>query len=673
MKKRGLSRIITIILLILIIIVAIGIIWNVVGAQIIETFRESFGDKSSQGKISCFSLNIKPIKCEFNTTAIHSVKIKRGIGNEEINEIKFLFKTVQGKITISSINSISGKIPEEFSSSTFKLAHPDLIQAQSVDIAPVINGLICNPINIPINCFDELTNQQGGQENFYPLTTYAYSWDNGTTSPNNLIPFYWLKKSKLDSNGLSTTTKEAKNTTDKMPQNHKVMLIWNDLLNININETDVIKNATGDIQYYTYPLGTLREGETNNYQDIWWENGIEQTKGKLNEFFNQYKSINGNVDIIILDLEIGLSNWKLSSKAKSDYGGNACDLVDNGGTCNDENPLWEEYQEFAQNNIDNYYFAIKNDLRYQVDIQPNLSFTNITTVSQYWEHQTNYLEWNSLSKERVANKINLAVYDSIKQNYPNIKVSNYGHKHWSKDYPIPDFNGHKTYLFRNGSHIGTHQSENGLYARLNYITSPNKLFQGFTYEKTPFNAFRFEINKIRSMKLSSKIPIYSWISHKSWNQSLIYKTNFYEELIFHIGLTNSEQFLYWNPYNSNSPSDKQNDLLLSNLLNELDIYTGFTDKQEITYNYNPFTNETWWMSDYILSGMIAGEQNIWRFTPDTLNSTFQLISNENPTIFETQQYRIAIPQGKILDNNISTIGFWISQPVEAETITIEQI
>jgi len=252
-------------------------------------------------------------------------------------------------------------------------------------------------------------------------------------------------------------------------------------------------------------------------------------------------------------------------------------------------------------------------------------------------------------------------------------VSNYGLYHWSQQYEVPEQNGHRQYKYGLGSHVGNHQSQDGLYGDLGQITNFERLFPGYTYEPTAFNAFRYEVNRMRSMQLSNIAGIQPWVIYKAWNKSLMLGSDYYEELMIHIALADPDVMLYWNPHSSGSPpANDTEDILLSNVLLETDYFTGFPGKQAIDSNYQEFTNESWWMSDYVLSGASVGNRKAWRFTPDTEIAT-TIVQLPDSVAIETGKYSIIIPLGVIEPNQVSTIGTWIIQPQGAGDPIIVEI
>jgi hypothetical protein len=93
-----------------------------------------------------------------------------------------------------------------------------------------------------------------------------------------------------------------------------------------------------------------------------------------------------------------------------------------------------------------------------------------------------------------------------------------------------------------------------LYASLGQIAR-QKLDGAGLYGDTPFAALRHSLNHMRSMALSSEVPVMPWISHKGWDGSRIRSCDLYQELIFHTALAGADDFLLWNPYAPKKDSD----------------------------------------------------------------------------------------------------------------------
>ena len=366
-------------------------------------------------------------------------------------------------------------------------------------------------------------------------------------------------------------TERAIRETNSQPVGHRVIIDRISYSGINANPADKCQDPVSK----------------NYYDCIWWDSGINSTKEKYEDFLAPFNASGGKLDYWVLDTETWLSNWAIGS--------NKNDLS--------QKERWRAIQNDPRNAT---LFAELNAL----------GFTGqdlIGTVYNWSKGGDNYLIWNSLMGNKVADYYNEATYDVIKKYYPNVEMLNYGLGYRSQEYQVPDLNGHKQYKYGPGNNVGTDQTQDGLYGRLGQITNRNRLINGFTYNATAFNAFRYEVNRMRSMLLSNQsVPISPWISHKSWNKTLVDDNDYYEEMIIHLSLTNANVIIYWNPKSGDGLLQDKDDELLSNLLNEENQFIGYMNKKPITSNYITYSDD-WWTSDYVLSGMNAGGQKVWRF------------------------------------------------------------
>ena len=457
-----------------------------------------------------------------------------------------------------------------------------------------------------------------------PKATYAYSWTKVNSTLDNIVPFYWLRLSDLSDPNSAVI--KAKAATDSMPEGHRVLFSWDLHREMSYHPSDALKDSLGKIVGYTD-----KENRFIPYHGIWWDHGVEVIQRRFDDFFRRYSAIGGRVDVVVLDFEEGFSNWHLENKAKREYGGAT----------------------------EAYFLAIQNDPRFS-SVSQELGFSDLRTVL-HWYSNENYLKWNALMSDRVAAYINKAVYEPIKKYFPNVKMTNYGNYYHSMSYPVPDRNGHPTYKYGNGNHVGTHQSRS-LYGWLGNVR--NLRLDGTNkYDATSFNAFRHDVNKIRAMKLSSNVPIYAWVSNKEFGESLLNSSDLYQELIFHIGLTGVEGFLFWNPTETSTPATSKSNELLSDCLKQMDQLVGFDDRKTLVDRL------VGWGDHYVLTGMRANNRSVWRFTPklEGKETIENILVNVFPATFRVGSTTVTVPNGKVLipDNRLSQQGYWIVEATES--------
>ncbi len=638
MEKRGLSQIVSTVLLMLIFIVAISII-SVMLSPLLKAPSNSVVVQS----LSVY-LEIADGSLEITDDTI-SLNVKRNPGGGEIKGIKIILEDESG--ALQSLDYNMG-IAELETKNIFIPYDNSLIgDIKRVAIAPVflVNGEeklgeVADTIDYQSTEDNILNFDLSWPPQYPPKVTYAYEWNyyrgsstNGIRKYplgdiDNLVSFFWLDSR----NPARFNASYVKTITDQMPPNQRALFS---------------PAPVNDIGNYPNDLCRALNPLTSNLEDfscLWWEGGVSETKQLYDDFFREYSDIGGELDIFILDFEGGMSNWAWSN-ISSPW----------------DNAIWN---------------AIESDPRYSAEgINQTLISNGFypgrlnNSVGQWGPHarpaeaKDNYLIWNSLMHNRAADYINEAVYDPLRTYFSDAKASNYGYYYWDSDYAVKDFNGHRSRDYGNGAIFGTHQSQE-IYGRLGQITNPGNgpLGVGYTYEKTPFNAFRYEANKMRSMYLSDpETPITPWVSRKGFvdAKTVLYDSDYYQENILHAGLTGADYFLYWNPFASEAE-----DKLFSDTLKELDEMIGYDASRQPLIN-----NLASWTDDFVFTGMQVGEYKVWRFTPNE-DATTSLNDSPESIIFTVEGAEtktITFPGARIYESSISSspIGYWIVQRADA--------
>lgn len=454
-----------------------------------------------------------------------------------------------------------------------------------------------------------------------PYAIVGYCWSDVPADCDNLVSF-GTRRLTMENMG---DPEGMKAVTDRMPAGHRVIFIW-DLVS-DLTEHPGDRCVSGD--------GTLTE-----HQGVWLDHGAERVRARVASFFSEYARIGGQLDVLVLDYEGGLSNWHLG----------------------DDVERWR---------------AIQNDPRFPA-LAEQLGFSNLDTVAHWWQQQgddrRNYLRWNALMLERVAGYLNRSVYEPVASLYPRLRASNYGFHYWSRELGVPDINGHRDYLFGIGAHVGTHQSAD-LYAWLGQIDrNPPEGLE--SYPHTPFNAFRHALNKMRCMVGSSSVPVYPWIAYRGFSEGYVgtADNDLYQELVFHVGLCGADRFLFWNPrpwaegQDPNQFTTDEEDRLFSACLRRLDELIGDEARRTITAGLVP------WDSDYALTGMVAKGRSVWRFTPRLESDTplERALVSESPATFRVGAGEITIPGGVVLaaEPELSRQGYWVIAPPDARPVEL---
>jgi hypothetical protein len=143
MNKRGLSQVVTTVLIILLVLVSIILIWVAVRPTIQSAGEQVTGD--------CVTLEYEVIGCDF-IAAQSRVKVFRNIGKGTITGMKFIFTDSLGGVLIEDIDNAFGGLPSGFPPGELQefeapfLGHQD----EEVNIAPVVgNDIICPVSSYP--------------------------------------------------------------------------------------------------------------------------------------------------------------------------------------------------------------------------------------------------------------------------------------------------------------------------------------------------------------------------------------------------------------------------------------------------------------------------------------------------------------------------------------------
>ena len=143
MNKRGLSQIVTMVLIIMIVLGAIALIWSF--------FRPTIQDAASRITAECYKINVNLEGCTYvdngdNTYDI-TVFVDRNAGNGDWVAVKLVFN--DGADVVDG----SGAVPGELESGNFTVTGANFLPT-NVDIAPQIGAeeQICSELGSPIPC-----------------------------------------------------------------------------------------------------------------------------------------------------------------------------------------------------------------------------------------------------------------------------------------------------------------------------------------------------------------------------------------------------------------------------------------------------------------------------------------------------------------------------------------
>ena len=147
LSKRGLSDVVTTVLIVLIGLAAVGI----VAGFILPTVQKS----SSQISSSCFQIALTPSGCSIDPiSGIVSVNIKRGPGSSTLEELRFVLTSSTGESeVITQIKTDTDLAELQTKSFTMK---PTVIVPESIGVAAVViseagEGKLC-PESVKVSC-----------------------------------------------------------------------------------------------------------------------------------------------------------------------------------------------------------------------------------------------------------------------------------------------------------------------------------------------------------------------------------------------------------------------------------------------------------------------------------------------------------------------------------------
>ena len=398
---------------------------------------------------------------------------------------------------------------------------------------------------------------------------------------------------------------------------------------------------------------------------IWEQQVVENVAADMEEFFDVYYHMGGQLDGIYSDDETTMCTWSLDSNDKVTA---------------------EEYTA----RID----AIVADPFYQEVIRPQLvergmKFSTgegvnelqvLRNQSALSASNTSYMIWHNVMNSYKSECLKKAFYEPAAKFFPEVTYANYGSN--DRHAALYTGNAHRYHLGGNTIKAGTHSSPVLYRESGSKRYSPNG--ETFTYEATPFGEVLGLTNSMREIMLSSDggktMP---WVVAKGYNFSRIDTDEttlpyFYEYLI-HLAMCDPDAFLFYGPgyYTTDDPVvTRLNYDSMNEALEEINTYMNKSGAKTLVDDTVPID------SPYILSGIESDGKFVWRITPDnthlTAGQSFCTKTTGTPT-FYIEDTTISFPQGKILPNINETYGYWVETPlgvypeVKADTTSAEPV
>jgi len=306
------------------------------------------------------------------------------------------------------------------------------------------------------------------------------------------------------------------------------------------------------------------DGKATRYSSLWPDNGIADTKARVRKFFEEFKAAGGRVDYLVLDFEEGMSNWVLKPEAVR---------------------------------------AIAADPR-SAPVKKKLGF-DFEKILNPWAGNE-YLAWNALMDALTAQALNKAIFEPVRELFPNVQASNFNMAVLTPENVVPDWQGH---LQHSPAHFGTRGSHS-MYGEIGLL-GERTLAGSKPYGREPFAALRWDLNTARAILRSSNVPFDPWIAPRDWEKSSYQRTPYYQELLYHLALSGAGNFLFWNPRETAGGSD-EGDLLLNACVGTIHEKLGRKQRGKATLEMMP------WDAEVVATGLELGDRVLWRISSSSL-------------------------------------------------------
>ena len=157
-NKKGLSEVVTTVIIILLVLVAIGIVWAVVNPTLKSGAQQVSAD--------CLSLSLEPVTCDVTLTGAAftsaAVQVKRNAGSGTLTGLKILLMNGATPVQTATITPVSvGNLASELGSGSFTIVPTDLPSGYTVSpletdykikVAAVTTSRTCDPNPTEITC-----------------------------------------------------------------------------------------------------------------------------------------------------------------------------------------------------------------------------------------------------------------------------------------------------------------------------------------------------------------------------------------------------------------------------------------------------------------------------------------------------------------------------------------
>ena len=402
---------------------------------------------------------------------------------------------------------------------------------------------------------------------------------------------------------------------------------------------------------------------------VYIDKPVQQMKEWVTAFVKEYHRIGGELDGFSLDLEY-------------------------------EN-IWAYYLHSRVYSVDkDIYKKIVSHPQYETLLRPKLVERGFKFFENPTEEQTELWGitgtagkgyeacdniFSTVTKNLCAEALTEAVYEPLKEYYPDVIVCDYQTKNtynWVKT--VTDYGnngisvGGNLYAAGNASSFNTYSYRPTLAFYENSQTHEPTYkipvgFNGGVYANTPYNMFLWDMRIFKEMyEMSGEDGVSVTVAGHNYNKdnpNSVSHTPYYAETLLHLGLLNPKPFLGYilSAEYENDLDEYRNGLAIADdIMVELTRVVGKSDRKTL---FVP----TSFNDSYVLSGMYAGGKNYWRITPDTTQVTLEgfKVEGKDPT-FCVNGKTITFPGGKIIEDgkvrDVGTCGYWVETPADVTPV-----
>ena len=241
-----------------------------------------------------------------------------------------------------------------------------------------------------------------------------------------------------------------------------------------------------------------------------------------------------------------------------------------------------------------------------------------------------YKLWNFVTSRLGAYYLNDALFNSAKELFPGVKVSNYdNHKILESD-KVSDLNGHKSYYDNNiGNYVASHIYGEWNVGNIYEINLTDTTFLDYNpnttrpFGSTSWNAFLIAQQRMRAVdrnRLTDGKKLQVWLSSPppDYNSNNAFGNtitptqaeNYWRENAYHCMLRNPELISYWNfPSRNNAAQEKK----MSDIISEVNTKTNYKINSVIGISNEKIKLDT----KFICTGCLTRDNtHIWRITVD---------------------------------------------------------